>query len=149
MGGKCKNAKYPEYWVWIAMRHRCNCKKSRVYKYYGGRGIKICSRWKSFDNFIKDMGFRPSSSHSLDRINVNGDYEPSNCRWASSLTQILNRREIKNPNGFRGIRRKHNVYQARITVNYREIYLGTFKTLDEAIKARKEAEVKYERVPAL
>lgn len=145
MGGICKNAKYPEYWVWVAMRSRCNCQTNPVYKYYGGRGISVCERWNSFENFIKDMGFRPSNEHSLDRIDLNGNYEPANCRWATRLTQTLNRRETANPCGFRGIRKKYNVYQARITVNYKEIYLGTFKTLQEAVNARKEAEIRYER----
>ena len=149
MSGKCKNAKYPEYWVWVAMRSRCNCPTCNAYKHYGGRGIKVCKRWDSFENFIKDMGFRPSDNHSIDRIDVNGDYEPNNCRWATQLTQVLNRREIPNKNGFRGIRKKCNVYQARITVNYKEIYLGTFRTLQEAINARKEAEKKYDRTPII
>lgn len=149
MGGICKNSKYPEYGVWVAMRSRCNCPTCPVYKYYGGRGIKVCRRWNSFENFVKDMGLRPSDKYSIDRIDVNGDYEPKNCRWATQLTQVLNRREIENPYGFRGIRKKHNVYQARITIDYKEIYLGTFKTLQEAIRARKEAEKKYDRTPTI
>lgn len=149
MSGKCKNADIPEYWVWVSMRSRCNCPTSKVYKHYGGRGIKVCQRWDSFENFFKDMGPRLSKEYSLDRIDNNGNYEPSNCRWATQTTQILNRRDIPNPNGFRGIRKKHNVYQARITVKYKEKYLGTFKTLQEAIRARKEAEKKYDRAPNL
>lgn len=94
---------------------------------------------------MKDMGEKPSPRHSLDRIDVNGDYEPSNCRWATQLQQVLNRRDIPNPNGFRVIRKKRHTYQARITVGYKEIYLGNFKTLGEAIEARKEAEKRYAR----
>lgn len=138
-----------EYWVWVAMRQRCNNPNMPTYKHYGGRGIKVCKRWDSYDNFIEDMGYRPSDKHSLDRIDVNGDYEPSNCRWATQLEQVMNRRDMPNPHGFRGIRKKRHCYQARITVDYREIYLGTFKTLGEAIMARKEAEKKYDRAPTV
>lgn len=145
MSGKCKYHHLPEYWIWVAMRYRCNCPTSQNYNHYGGRGIKICKRWDSFENFIQDMGYRPSKDYSIDRIDVDGDYTPLNCRWATRLTQVLNRREIPNPNGFRGIRKKYHGYQARIIVDYKEIYLGTFKTLKEAIEARKEAEKHYGR----
>lgn len=134
----------PEYWVWVAMRYRCNNNNSPVYKHYGGRGIKICERWNSFDNFISDMGRRPAGRYSIDRIDVDGDYEPSNCRWATQKQQTINRRDY-NRLGFRGLRKKHNSYQARITVDYKEIYLGNFDTIEKAIEARKAAEVKYAR----
>ena len=138
-------SKMPEYSAWLAMRQRCYNPKSQRFKYYGGRGIKICSRWlTSFDNFIEDMGRRPKGK-SLDRIDVDGDYEPNNCRWATQTEQIVNRRDFPNKTGHKGIRKKHNCYQARITVNYKEIYLGNYKTLEEAVEARKSAEVKYAR----
>lgn len=138
-------SKMPEYAVWLSMRSRCFNPKCNRYKYYGGRGIKVCDRWRaSFDNFISDMGRRPKG-RSIDRIDVNGDYEPSNCRWATQTQQIVNRRDMKNSTGHKGIRKKHNCYQARITVDYKEIYLGNYKTIDEAITARKAAEVKYAR----
>lgn len=140
-----RRADLPEYWVWVAMRSRCNSPSCAVYKHYGGRGIKICARWDDFDAFLSDMGRRPSDKHSLDRIDVNGDYCPENCRWATQLQQVTNRRDMPNKCGFRGIRKKYNRYQARITVDYREHYLGTFKTLREAIEARKRAEEVYGR----
>lgn len=81
-----------EYSVWVAMRTRCRCPTSQSYRDYGGRGIKVCARWDLFENFLADMGPRPSRLHSLDRRNNNGDYEPSNCRWATRKEQLRNTR---------------------------------------------------------
>lgn len=83
----------PEYRAWIAMRRRCYNTKTKDYPFYGGRGITVCDRWRdSFDNFLADVGSRPSDSHTLDRIDSDGPYEPSNCRWDTRLTQSRNRR---------------------------------------------------------
>ena len=132
----------PEYKIWLQMRQRCNNPKCRVYKFYGGRGIKVCKRWDTFKNFLEDIGSRPEGNFSIDRIDVDGDYEPNNCRWTTQKTQVRNRR-CYNKYGYKGIRKKGNIFQARITNDYKEIYLGSFKTLAEAINARKEAEKLY------
>ena len=86
-----------EYNAWRSMRLRCLCKTHKFYNYYGGRGIKICDRWLEpkgcgYFNFLQDLGRKPSKKYSLDRIDNNGNYTPSNCRWATSKTQMKNRR---------------------------------------------------------
>ena len=82
----------PEYNSWAAMKQRCTNPKHIAFNHYGGRGITICERWVKFENFLADMGKRPSSAYSLDRIDTNGNYEPGNCRWATHSQQICNRR---------------------------------------------------------
>lgn len=84
----------PEYRVWRAMKDRCLNPKDRGYKNYGGRGIKVCERWHKYENFIADMGRRPSDEFSIERRNVNGNYEPSNCYWMEFCKQSRNRRFV-------------------------------------------------------
>lgn len=93
-GTTINQQKTPEYNTWLAMKQRCYTKSTIQFKDYGGRGIIVCERWiNSFANFLADMGPRPSMKHSLDRYpDVNGNYEPSNCRWATSSEQHRNRR---------------------------------------------------------
>lgn len=82
-----------EYRIWYHMRRRCNIKKDKSFQDYGGRGIQVCDSWNaSFEEFLNDMGPRPGPDFSLDRIDVNGNYEPENCRWADKYQQSRNRR---------------------------------------------------------
>lgn len=86
----------PEYQAWQQMRTRCYNSNHVAWEHYGGRGIQVCRRWReSFPAFLEDVGPRPSDGHSLDRIDVNGDYEPSNVRWATAKQQAANRRPQK------------------------------------------------------
>lgn len=88
--------KTKEFQVLNWMKSRCYNPNNKRYSDYGGRGIKICDRWmdkeKGFENFLEDMGKRPTDKHSIDRINVNGDYTPENCRWATIDIQVSNKR---------------------------------------------------------
>jgi hypothetical protein len=86
----------PEYRTWRSMKNRCLNAKGHEYRNYGERGITICAEWvNSFEAFYSDMGRKPSPKHSIERVNVNGNYEPSNCIWATFDVQWRNRRNIK------------------------------------------------------
>lgn len=80
-----------EYRSWQKMKRRCDAADDKDFHRYGGRGITICKRWRKFENFLKDMGRKPSRIHSIDRINNDGNYEPGNCRWATPKQQARNR----------------------------------------------------------
>lgn len=99
----------PEHITWIHMRKRCGDTADKSYKNYGGRGIFVCERWQeSFENFLSDMGCRPGSEYSIERINNDGPYSPENCKWATRKEQSINKRN-----------------------NIRVIYNGAVKTISD------------------
>lgn len=136
-----------EYNTWHSMINRCCNPNNKDFINYGGRGITVCERWKSdFNNFVEDMGKKPSKYYSIDRADVNGNYEPSNCKWATRSQQERNKRlNNKNNTGHRGVRwiEKESKWRVQITANNKAINVGTFGNIEDAINARKEAERKY------
>lgn len=92
-GGSVKNGRSPEYVVWCAMKARCYNPRTERYPEYGGRNIQVCARWRDdFPAFLADMGPRPSREYSIERKDVNGNYEPGNCVWLLKSQQSANRR---------------------------------------------------------
>lgn len=86
-----KRDRFIEYGSWTSMIRRCTKPEHPSYKNYGGRGIKVCERWMVFENFLSDVGPKPSRRHTIDRIDSDGDYEPKNCRWSTRVEQNRNK----------------------------------------------------------
>jgi hypothetical protein len=141
-----RNKKTPEYICYEKIKSRCYSKTAKDYKHYGGRGIKVCDRWlNSFESFLDDMGNRPSSKHSIDRIDVNGNYELSNCRWATQDVQMQNTSR-KHKHGYRGVYKKmlKGVWNGYYEVVISTKYLGFTRNIKEAAEIYdKAALIKY------
>ena len=127
------------YYIWKQMMRRCTNLEEASYKHYGGRGITVCERWHSIENFIEDMFPTFEEGLSIDRIDVNGNYEPSNCRWANSTMQSRNTKLIweNNKSGYRGVSwaKRDNIWRAQITINNKAVHIGSFKTVIEGALA--------------
>jgi len=137
----------PEYCTWINMKSRCLNKNSEDYKWYGERGITVCKRWKnSFQNFLNDMGNKPTSKHSIERIDNNKGYYPENCKWEIPTKQTWNRRGRSSSNSkFKGVWKQGNKWEASITRNKITYYLGLFDTEIEAKETYENKRIDLER----
>ena len=136
--------KHPLYGTWSNMRDRCNNTNNKDYKFYGAKGVRVCERWGDFFNFVEDLkriGNKPEG-FTLDRIDSENDYAPSNVRWSSKTKQARNQCVRKNNKvGVTGVNKtKAGGYVARIWDGGERLYLGYFKKLEDAIRARKEKE---------
>ncbi|WP_252431419.1 AP2 domain-containing protein [Peribacillus butanolivorans] len=142
------------YNIWSKMIQRCNNPNTTEYINYGGRGIKVTDRWLTHEYFMEDM-FESYLEHvaeygeldtTIDRINNEGGYDPVNCKWSTRLEQVRNRRKNStNKSGVSGVHwdSRSNRWLAGITVNGNRIRLGSYKELELAAEARKQAELDY------
>jgi len=141
------HSRSPEYDAWHNIKARCYNKDNIAFANYGGRGITMCDRWlESLNSFINDVGKRPSPKHSIDRVDTNRNYEPSNIRWTTREVQARNTRVRKDSiSGHKGVffRKKSNKWVCYIFINKKHKEIGRFNNLEDAISARKEAELKY------
>lgn len=149
-GSSTRFERTPEYHSWRAMKSRCYRVNDVEYENYGGRGITVCDRWKdSFEKFLEDMGHKPSPKHTIDRIDGAKGYSPDNCRWSDGSNQIRNQRIRKdNKSGHKGVcwDKKYQKWAASIggvKGKGKNTFLGYFDDLNDAIEARKQAEIKH------
>lgn len=136
--GNCNDTGHPLYGIWKGIKTRCNNKYTADYKHYGGRGIKMDLEWqKDFLRFVQDMGERPSASHSIDRIDVNGDYTKDNCRWATSKEQANNRREATEIPGYKGLTELDilEIYRSKLSIEQLESKFGVARKTIQNIKS--------------
>jgi hypothetical protein len=136
----------PAHKSWRHMRDRCCNASNAKYGYYGGRGISICPAWGDFEVFLADMG-QPAEGETLDRIDPDGDYEPSNCRWASRAVQSRNQRPKANLSGYTGVyRTQSGKWAAQIRIGEGRRVCGPAREhIHEAVEDRRKLVEEYWR----
>jgi len=126
-----------EYHAWYHAVSRCHDPRNPAYTRYGGRGIKVCERWRhDFMQFLSDMGLRPSPDHSLDRRDNDGGYAPENCRWTTHSVQMRNTERVLRA---KGAKQHRKGWRAEIGINGRRIWLGQYASKSEASRAYRQA----------
>ena len=148
MAGKTKHgmSRTRLYQIWADMKGRCQCETNRFYHRYGGRGITVCEEWKTFPPFMEwavTHGYRDDLT--IDRIDNDGNYTPSNCKFSTQHEQSMNKAHLPSKTGFVGVRRHGSGYAAEVVRFGQYNYVGTFPT-PEAANAAREAFIN-ERYP--
>jgi hypothetical protein len=115
------------YNSWRGMKGRCSQKSHKYYHNYGGRGIEVCDRWQSFENFVQDMGFRPSKEYSIDRVDNDRNYCPENCQWLTKIEQDRKRKmQSNNSSGYTGVH--YDRYKNSFVAQWKPIVGGNQKS---------------------
>lgn len=133
------------YQIWEGMKRRCRPDLKEMFPHHAGKGVTYCSKWETFEGFYEDMGPAPDDM-SLDRIDFDGNYEKSNCRWASSSVQGYNKGiDPNNTSGRTGVSwySHAGVWSSEIHVDGKHLRLGTFSRFEDAVRAREKAELEY------
>lgn len=135
------------YKIWCGIVQRCENPNNSGYANYGGRGVEICQEWRKSPNAFCEWALANGygDNLSIDRIDVNGNYCPENCRWADKTTQNRNQRQRKDHADYSGVRKQNNKYTARIGINGKSVYLGVYDTAEEASEAYQQAKAERDK----